>query len=355
MDSEIIAFLGDAQFLFLGLVAWSWRRYFDGKENTVDSEVVTSVPRATEALDSGWEPGNRGWKCAAARGDMEVMEVLSERSTPWEWEECEWGDEWRDGIFAAGAASGNEEVLKLLMAEGCCKDELGVKALEVAVRSGRVDLVACCYSTDLGRDEDGYILDEQFSAAEAIATPPLKLAVAARDGEMMRPLCRFLGEGGEWMEAQVQQYAKDGDLEMVRSLEEMIMCDDGRHEGLFLNTFWTAAEHGRFSVVSHLLTWWWTDQTHDMRAETDGQNLVPDGVLFMVARLGHLKMLPSIAPRVSSSWGDKEEVPPAGRSSVPLDTSAAPAAAPAAGGSFPIHTSSSLPTSSSSAPHSCRS
>ena len=50
------------------------------------------------------------------------------------------------------------------------------------------------------------------------------------------------------MEAQVQQYAKYGDLEMVRSLEEMIMCDDGRHEHLFLKTFWTAAEHGRFRL-----------------------------------------------------------------------------------------------------------
>lgn len=207
--------------------------------------------------------------------------------------ECDMGEcgEWGDGIFAAGAASGNDEVLKLLMVEGCYKDEMGVKALQVAVRSGRADLVACCYPSDLGRDEHGYILNEQFAAAEAIATPPLKLAVAARHGEMMGPLCRFLGEGGEWMEAQVQQYAKDGDREMVRSLEEMIMCDDGRHEYLFLKTFWTAAEHGRFSVVSHLLTWWWTDQSRDQRAETDGQNLVPDGVLFMVARLGHLKML----------------------------------------------------------------
>ncbi|CAB1106910.1 unnamed protein product [Ectocarpus sp. CCAP 1310/34] len=127
---------GDAQFIFLGPVARSWRAYFDGKEYTVDSQVVTS-PRTTEALDSGWEAGNSGWKCAAALGGMEVLDVLVERSNPWDGEREEFGDrgecdrgacgEWGDGIFAAGAASGNDEVLKLLMVEGCYKDEMGVK------------------------------------------------------------------------------------------------------------------------------------------------------------------------------------------------------------------------------------
>ena len=84
---------------------------------------------------------------------------------------------------------------------------------------------------------------------------------------------------------------KDGDLEMLLCLEEMIMCVDGRHENLFLDTFWTAAQNGRFRAVSHLLSWWWRDQTPDQRAETGGQQLVPGGVLFMVARLGHLNML----------------------------------------------------------------
>ena len=39
------------------------------------------------------------------------------------------------------------------------------------------------------------------------------------------------------------------------------------------------------------MTWWWTDLAPHTRAVTGGQQLVPDGVLFMVARLGHLKML----------------------------------------------------------------
>ena len=260
MDASIIAFAGETQFLFLGLVARSWRRYIEGNENAVDSEVATSVPRAAAALDCGWAAGNEAYKCAAALGGMEVLEVLLEMSNPSDGEWGGWGDkgecdlgecgEWGDGIFAAAVRAGHDENLKLLIVEGCYQDQMGVEALEVAVSSGRADLVACCCTADLGRDEDDYILDEQLVAAEAIATPPLKLAVAARDGETMGHLSRFLGQGGGWMEAQVRRYAKDGDLEMLRSLKGTIMFGDGRHENLFVNTFWTAAMYGRFSVVS---------------------------------------------------------------------------------------------------------
>ena len=123
-----------------------------------------------------------------------------------------------------------------------------------------------------------------------MATPPLQEAMAGRDIGMVRPLLRFLWESGRWMEAQVRCYAKDGDLEMLLCLE-MIMCVDGRHEKLFLDTFWTAAQNRRFSAVSHLLSWSWRDQTPHQRAETGGRLLVPGGVLFIVARLGHLKTL----------------------------------------------------------------
>ena len=40
----------------------------------MDSDVVTSVPRATAALDCGWAVGNGARKCAAALGGMEVLE-----------------------------------------------------------------------------------------------------------------------------------------------------------------------------------------------------------------------------------------------------------------------------------------
>ena len=118
----------------------------------MDSEVLTSVPRATAALDCGWAADNRAWECAAALGDMEVLEVLLEMSNPSDGEWGEWGDrgeydlgecgEWGGGIFAVTA--GHDEILKLLIVEDCYKDQMGVKALEVAVISGRADLVVCC-------------------------------------------------------------------------------------------------------------------------------------------------------------------------------------------------------------------
>ena len=125
---NIIAFAGEAQFFLLGLVARSWRRYFEGDENTVDSEVVTSAPRATAALDCGWYAGNGAWECAAALGGMEVLEVLLEMSNPSDGERGEWGDrgecdsgecgEWGDGLFAAAVMAGHAEILKLLIVEG---------------------------------------------------------------------------------------------------------------------------------------------------------------------------------------------------------------------------------------------
>lgn len=52
----------------------------------------------------------------------------------------EWGDRsegaWGDGIFAAAAAAGHADILKLLIVEGCYKDEMGLKALELAIDSG---------------------------------------------------------------------------------------------------------------------------------------------------------------------------------------------------------------------------
>ena len=102
MDTNIIAFAGEAQFFFLGLVARSWRRYFEGDENKVDSEVVTSVPRATAALDCGRAAGNGAWECAAALGGMEVLEVLLEMSNPSDGEWGEWDDRGECDLGAMG-------------------------------------------------------------------------------------------------------------------------------------------------------------------------------------------------------------------------------------------------------------
>ena len=131
-------------------------------------------------------------------------------------------------------------------------------------------------------------------AAEALATPYMREVIRSRDFGMVRPLSRFMnrsGNEGGWMEDEVLRYAKDGDMEMIRCLKEMIMCGDGRHENLYWYTHWTAAQYGHFKMVAYLLVWWWKDQPPHTRAITDGQHFVPKGVLFMVARLGKLAML----------------------------------------------------------------
>ena len=81
--AEIIAFAGEPQYFFLGLVSRSWRGWFEGKKkNTADSQIVTSVPRAMAALGSGWAAGNGAWKCAATLGGMEVLDLLLEMYDP---------------------------------------------------------------------------------------------------------------------------------------------------------------------------------------------------------------------------------------------------------------------------------
>ncbi|CAB1104349.1 unnamed protein product [Ectocarpus sp. CCAP 1310/34] len=296
--AEIFAFTGGRPqpYLFVGMVSKSWRTVlFEGKpRNTAESHIVASVPRAMEALHCGWEPSNGAWKVVAALGNVQVLNLLLD----WSNDACdlEWG-EWGDRVFAAAAEAGHTDVMKLLIAAGCNTDQMELKALEVAVESGSAAILDCCDSSDLGRGEDGFWVDEGWAVAEAIVTSPLPEAMAGRDFGMVRSLSRFslaAGETGGWMQVEILRYAKDNDLKMLRCLEEMIMCSDGRFEGLFWSTFWTAASYGSFRTVAQLLTWWWTDdENHGLHGldVTGGQQLVPDGVLFMVARLGHLQML----------------------------------------------------------------
>eukprot|EP00904_Undaria_pinnatifida_P010032 jgi/Undpi1/6159/HiC_scaffold_20.g08643.m1 len=291
--AEIIAFVGGRQlqaYKFVGRVSMRWRNtFFEGiPRETASSAIVTSVPRTMEALGLGWKPGNGALKCAAGEGNIEVLNLLLESEVLKDARDL---GEWGDGVFAAAAEAGHTHVLKFLIVAGCYKDQMGLKALEVAVESGSAAMLDCCDISDLRHSENGFVLDEQRVEAEAIVTPPLKEAIASRDLEMVRSLSHFVGAAGEsggWMRDQVLEFAEDGDMEMLLCLEDMIMC--GRYEGLFLDTFWTAVEHGRFSAVAQLLTWWSGVPPH-MRAETGGQQLVPDGVLVMVARLGHLGML----------------------------------------------------------------
>eukprot|EP00904_Undaria_pinnatifida_P002774 jgi/Undpi1/12498/HiC_scaffold_5.g02169.m1 len=217
-----------------------------------------------QALGLGWKPGNGALKCAAEERNIEVLNLLLESKVLKDARDL---GEWGDGVFAAAAEAGHIHVLKFFIAAGCYKDQMGLKALEVAVESGIAAMPDCCDISDLRHSENGFALDEQRVEAEAIAA----------------------GESGGWMRDQVLEFAEDGDMEMLICLEDMIMC--GRYEGLFLDTFWTAVEHGRFSAAAELLTWWWSGVPPHMRAETGGQQLIPDGVLVMVARRGHLGML----------------------------------------------------------------
>ncbi|CAB1098270.1 unnamed protein product [Ectocarpus sp. CCAP 1310/34] len=90
-----------------------------------------------EALGCGWAPGNGAWKRAAALGNIEVLNLFLD----WSNDACdlgEWG-EWGDGVFAAAVEAGHTDVLKLLIAAGCNKDQMGLKALEVAVESENLE------------------------------------------------------------------------------------------------------------------------------------------------------------------------------------------------------------------------
>lgn len=295
---EIFDFMGgeQRQFLFLALVCGGWKDIFarDGKE-TACSQVVMSASRVMEAVGHGWVASNGAWKHAAALGDMEVLDCMTAPESAHEWEERDWEDEtereekwerasWGDRIFAAAAEAGQHEVMEFLIVRGCNKDRMGVKALEVAVQSDSVDVMNCCFVSDYWSENVGVRIEQQ-NAASDIVTPRFKLAMAARDVDMVRSLSRFVIGGDDGMQAQLLGYAKDDDLEMVLALESWIEAPDNDDIYLLDRTLWTAAMYGNFRVVSHLLTWWWRG------ANMDGRRPVPDGVMYMAARLGYLRML----------------------------------------------------------------
>lgn len=259
------------------------------------SQVVTSVSRIREAVGHGWVASNGAWRCAAAQGEMEVLLSLkSEIDAVREWDEQrEWEDEaerelewdrqsWGDGIFASAFLAGQDKVTKLLIVAGCNTDNMGLTVLQLAVDSGSVDTVDCCFPSDYWSDDIGRI--EREDAGREIVKPRLELAMEARDFDMVRSLSRFFEGEDAGMEAKLLAYAKDDDVEMVLALKPWIFIE----VDLFKKTFWNAASHGSFRVVLHLLTLWWSG---DPCGRLDGLNPVPDGIIYMVARLGHLRML----------------------------------------------------------------
>eukprot|EP00904_Undaria_pinnatifida_P006473 jgi/Undpi1/2956/HiC_scaffold_14.g06333.m1 len=202
---------------------FQWRNtFFEGiPRETASSAIVTSVPRTMEALGLGWKPGNGALKCAAGEGNIEVLILLLESEVLKDARDL---GEWGDGVFAAAAEAGHIHVLKFLIVAGCYKDQMGLKALEVAVESGSAAMLDCCDISDLRHSENGFALDEQRVEAEAIVTPPLKEAIASRDLEMLPSLSHFVGAAGEsggWMRDQVLEFAEDGDMEMLLCLEDI--------------------------------------------------------------------------------------------------------------------------------------
>lgn len=63
--------------------------------------------------------------------------------------------QWGPGVFAAAAASGRGvHVLEWLTVAVCLKDNMGLKALQVAVDSGRAEVVYCCFADDVFAGND---------------------------------------------------------------------------------------------------------------------------------------------------------------------------------------------------------
>ena len=90
--------------------------------------------------------------------------------------------------------------MEFLIVRGCNKDRMGLKALKVAVQSDSVDVMNCCFVSDYW-SENVNVRIEQPNAASDIVTPRFKLAMAARDVDMVRYLSRFFIGGDDGMQA----------------------------------------------------------------------------------------------------------------------------------------------------------
>ena len=90
-----------------------------------------------------------------------------------------------------------------------------------------------------------------------------------------------------WLVELCHSFAKSGDPEMLKALEEFIIHDDRYF--VHLNLTLAAAEEGCFAAVSHLLCWWWRGMSEAPNPITE--TLIPDVILFFAARLGDVRMV----------------------------------------------------------------
>lgn len=137
-----------------------------------------TVARAKEALDEGWSGSTGACQLFAAIGKVQVLKLLCRPR----------GFKWGCGVLAsaAAAAGGHDIMLEWLIEAGCPTDNMALKALEIAVDSGRAEVVACCSSVD----GDGLPTDVQLKA-DGIAADALKTALCKRDAQMVKALAPF--------------------------------------------------------------------------------------------------------------------------------------------------------------------
>jgi len=256
--------------MYVGIVCLQWCALYSNKEGTETkaSEIVLSIPRVVEAFKDGWTACNGALQSAAGLGLLETLKLC--RS-------C--GVEWGDGIFGAAVANGHDHVVEWLIGENCPKDQMGLKALKVALDLGRAEIVACWFWEEV-RHEDRV-------EAEELATARLERALEARNVEMIGPLSRFVVRDDVWLVELCYSFAKSGDLEMLKALEEFIIHDDRLF--VLLNSTLAAAEEGCFAAVSHLLCWWWRVMSEAPNPITE--RLIPDAIVFFAARLGDVRMV----------------------------------------------------------------
>ena len=160
--------------MYVGIVCLQWCALYSNKEGTETkaSEIVLSIPRVVEAFKDGWTACNGALQSAAGLGLLETLKLC--RS-------C--GVEWGDGIFGAAVANGHDHVVEWLIGENCPKDQMGLKALKVALDLGRAEIVACFWEE---------VRHEDRVEAKELATARLERALEARNVEMIGPLSRFV-------------------------------------------------------------------------------------------------------------------------------------------------------------------
>lgn len=141
VGQHILRFAGKQQFLHKDLVCWGWYSLYTAKEReTSTSEVVISVSRAITAFACEFSASMGAMRQAAALGALDVLQLCVSRGFEW----CSDGG-YGDGVFAAAAANGHDDVMLFLIEDQCFLDNMAYKALMLAVQSERPAALAALH------------------------------------------------------------------------------------------------------------------------------------------------------------------------------------------------------------------